>query len=151
MQQRTDTCAVQSQILIAERTLESLENLEKIFVEISPVKLNEALQALTTLKLYEEQQTSFLVDPDFSRMLRIHERKLLKRHMKGLKQRDLRDWLGRGSGGEADLVGPTELPQDLRRAWLSPCGLALLTSRGQCSTASVVSKALTRRGLATHV
>jgi hypothetical protein len=96
MQQRTDTCAVQSQILIAERTLESLENLEKIFVEISPVKLNEALQALTTLKLYEEQQTSFLVDPDFSRMLRIHERKLLKRHMKGLKQRDLRDWLGRG-------------------------------------------------------
>jgi len=76
--------------------IESLENLEKIFVEISPVKLNEALQALTTLKLYEEQQTSFLVDPDFSRMLRNHERKLLKRHMKGLKQRDLRDWLGRG-------------------------------------------------------
>ena len=83
-------------MLIAERTLESLENLEKIFVEISPVKLNEALQALTTLKLYEEQQPSFLVDPDFSRMLRIHDWKLLKRHMKGLKQRDLRDWLGRG-------------------------------------------------------
>ncbi len=26
------------------------------------------------------------------------------------------------------------LPQDLRRAWLSPFGLALLTSRAQCST-----------------
>jgi hypothetical protein len=51
------------------------------------------------MKLYEKQQTSLSVDPNFSRMLRIHERKLSKRHMEGLKQRDLRDWLGRGGVG----------------------------------------------------
>ena len=48
------------------------------------------------MKLYEKQQTSLSVDPNFSRMLSIHERKFLKRHMKGLKQRDLRDWLWGG-------------------------------------------------------
>ncbi len=61
------------------------------------------------MKLFEKQQTSLSVDPNFSRMLRIHESKLLKRHMKGLKQRDLRDWLGGGVGGGryfVDLVGP---------------------------------------------
>ncbi len=85
--------------IIAERASESLENPEETFIEVSPVKLNEALQALATLKLYEEQQTSLSVDPNFSRMLRIHERKLLKRHVEGLKQRDLRDWLGGGGRG----------------------------------------------------
>ncbi len=85
--------------IIAERVLEPLENFEETFIEISPVKLNEVLQALATLKLYEEQQTSLSVDSNFSRMLRIHERKLLKRHVKGLKQRDLRGWLGGGVWG----------------------------------------------------
>ncbi len=37
-------------------------------------------------------------------------------------------------GGEVDLVGPNELPQDLRRAWLSPCGLALCLLRKLCCT-----------------
>jgi len=82
--------------IIAERAFKPLENFEETFIEVSPVKLNEALQALATLKLYEKQQTLLSVDPNFSRMLRIHERKLLKRHVKGLKQRDLRDWLGGG-------------------------------------------------------
>jgi hypothetical protein len=100
--QQTYGCHLNSFIaseIIAERALEPLEDPEETFVEISPVKLNEALQALATLKLYEKQQTSFSIDPDFSRMFRIHERKLLKRHMKGLKQRDLRDWLGGGGRG----------------------------------------------------
>ncbi len=42
--------------IIAERALEPLEDLQETFVEVSPVKLNEALQALATLKpVYEEQ------------------------------------------------------------------------------------------------
>jgi len=51
--------------IIAERALEPLKDPEKTFVEVSPIKLNEALQALATLKLYEEQQTSLSVDEAF--------------------------------------------------------------------------------------
>ena len=76
-----------------ERFAESDEEV----IDIPQVKLSEAISALITLRLYEEQQQEG--NPTLNRMLRQHEFELKGRQQAELRQDDLVGWLGGDLGG----------------------------------------------------
>lgn len=69
----------------SKRLAKSDEEVEKLSV----VKITKALTALTTLKLYEEQQ-DFDVNSAFNKLLKKHERELLRRREDSQQQGDIR-------------------------------------------------------------
>jgi len=79
-----------------ERLAEDDEEVEYI----PHIKLTEALQALETLKLYEEQQEKG--DEDFTKTLRYKERALKERKHTALKQSTIQGWIGGKTGGLAE-------------------------------------------------
>lgn len=70
-----------------KRLVESDEEIKKAFT----IKISDALTALSTLKLYEEQQT-LEVNSAFTKLFKKHEKKLLNKRKEGQQQRDIREF-----------------------------------------------------------
>lgn len=95
------TADILARYIEPERLAEWDEEVE----EAPTVKISEALTALSTLKLYEEQSSE--ANPALTKLLRKHERELLHRRKEGQQQRDIRGFYrvslgGGGLGGQND-------------------------------------------------